>query len=122
MNSENLNDSPDALLSLQRKDSYSEAKENRGRAREQGRVRRRRWLGAMGMERALNACFGFRREAWSIGAIFVVELRAALAENGAHEGQLLLVALTEGTDVQMRTHAQSHVPGQRPVHRIGQQL
>lgn len=69
-------------------------------------------LGATRVERLLNARFGFRREAGSRGAIFVAERCAVLAENGSDEGQLPLVAPAEGADVQMRAHAQAHVPGQ----------
>ncbi len=78
-------------------------------------------LGATGVERLLNARFGFRREAGRSGAIFVVECCAVFAEDGSDEGQLLFVAPAEGADAQMPAHAQAHVPGERLIHGVGEQ-
>lgn len=78
-------------------------------------------LGTMGIERALNARFGFRGECGRIDTISFVELRAALAQNVTQEGQLLLILSAEDADAEMQAHAQACVPGQRSVQRIRQQ-
>ena len=78
-------------------------------------------LGTVGIERALNARFGFWRECGRIDTISFVELCVALAQDVTQERQLLLILSAEDADAEMQAHAQACVPGQRSVHRIRQQ-
>jgi len=77
---------------------------------------KRQGSGATGVEGALNACLGFRREARVLRAATVTQRCAVFTEDVAKEGQLLFISLAESADPQMGTHAYSHVERQRPIH------
>lgn len=78
-------------------------------------------LAVVRIKRALNACFGFGGEAGRMGVLGLGELVAALAQYVAQEGQLMLVLLAEETDAEVQLHAQTCVPWQCAIHRVGQQ-